>query len=190
MFSLIHSFFEWKNNSRCFEFQLCIQNGDIQAVKNYISEGIDINCKTQHMGQTPLDSAVISGKYEMYKLLIDSGADKNIRNNYSQNGLHVAAYCGDLEMFKKLEPDYDLEERTVLGGTPMHLGAMYGKVNIVKYLTGKLDHNQVNYNNETPLDLCVRHSGDRETIDYLVGIDAKSGGNTYNKIINWFYIKK
>ena len=55
------------------------KEGNIAAVKQYLSDGSDVNAKDD-VGWTPLHSAVREGHKEITKLLITNGADVNAKD--------------------------------------------------------------------------------------------------------------
>ncbi|MDP6306878.1 MAG: ankyrin repeat domain-containing protein [Verrucomicrobiota bacterium] len=52
------------------------KNGDIEAVKQHLADGADVNAKTAD-GTTPLHNAAVYGHTEVAELLISNGADVN-----------------------------------------------------------------------------------------------------------------
>ena len=52
------------------------KNGDIEAVKQHLADGADVNAKTAD-GTTPLHNAAVYGHTEVAELLISNGADMN-----------------------------------------------------------------------------------------------------------------
>ena len=56
------------------------EDGNIEAVKQHIAAGTDVNAKDDQFGGTPLLAAAMKGHKEVAELLIDKGADVNARD--------------------------------------------------------------------------------------------------------------
>jgi ankyrin repeat protein len=66
-------------------------DGNIEAVKQAITDGADVNAKNR-IGWTPLHNAAFSGHKEIVELLIDAGADVNAKSgDAGVTPLHYAA---------------------------------------------------------------------------------------------------
>jgi uncharacterized protein len=65
---------------------------NVEAVKQHIAAGTNINEKDPFGGSSPLITASLFGKTDMAKLLIEAGADVNFQNNDESTALHVAAF--------------------------------------------------------------------------------------------------
>ena len=76
--------------------------GDLDAVKQHIAAGTDLNDKEPSLGSTPLISAAVFGKTEIARALIEGGADVNLQNNEGSTALHSAAFLCRLEIVEKL----------------------------------------------------------------------------------------
>ena len=50
-------------------------NGDIEAVKQCLAAGVDVNAKADFRGVTPLHDAASNGRKEVVELLLANGAD-------------------------------------------------------------------------------------------------------------------
>lgn len=75
---------------------------NMEAVKQHIAAGSDINVKDPFGGSSPLISAAVFGKTEMAKVLIDAGADLNFQNSDGSTALISAAFFCRPEIVKLL----------------------------------------------------------------------------------------
>jgi ankyrin repeat protein len=64
--------------------------GNIEAVKQHLAAGTDVNAKVKD-GSTPLHLAAVKGHKEIVELLIAKGADVNAKGNGEMTPLHIAA---------------------------------------------------------------------------------------------------
>ncbi|WP_252735640.1 ankyrin repeat domain-containing protein [Zobellia sp. B3R18] len=76
--------------------------GNLEAVKQHIEAGTNLNEKDALSGATPLISAITFDKTEITAALIDAGADLEIKNNDGSTALHVAAFFGRVELVQIL----------------------------------------------------------------------------------------
>ena len=65
------------------------EDGNIEAVKQHIAAGTDVNAKVKG-GWTPLYYAAVNGHKEVAELLIAKGADVNARDNGGETPLDTA----------------------------------------------------------------------------------------------------
>ena len=94
--------------------------GDLDAVKQHIAAGTDLNEKEPAVGSTPLISAAVFGKTEIAFALIEAGADVNLKNNEGSTALHSAAFLCRLEIVEKLlENGADKEMLNNYGSTAL-----------------------------------------------------------------------
>ena len=63
---------------------------NIEAVKQHLAAGADVDVKGGWLGGTPLHYAVGEGRNEIAKLLIAKGADVNAKGIYGTTPLHYA----------------------------------------------------------------------------------------------------
>lgn len=75
---------------------------NLDAVKQHIAAGTDLNTKDPFGGSSPLISAAVFGKTEAAKVLIDAGANVNFQNNDGSTALHTAAFFCRPEIVKML----------------------------------------------------------------------------------------
>ena len=67
-------------------------SGNLEAVKQHIRAGSDLNEPDPFGGSSPLITAAVFGKPEVAKALIDAGADINFQNNDKSTPLITAAF--------------------------------------------------------------------------------------------------
>jgi len=78
------------------------EDGNLQSVKNALSDGADINAKDKN-GVPVLMWAANNGHFEVVKLLLDRGADVNVkRTDIGTTALLVASLQGHTEVVKLL----------------------------------------------------------------------------------------
>ena len=93
--------------------------GDLPAMKRYIAEGADVNTPDDDLNMTPLAWSVTHGQTEATRLLIENGADVNMKDDNDSTPLHGAAVFGRSDIAKLLlENGAKLQVRNSDGGTP------------------------------------------------------------------------
>ncbi|MCG2417814.1 ankyrin repeat domain-containing protein [Aequorivita sp. F47161] len=101
------------------DIQTAIISGNIEAVRQHIEAGTDIDQKEAMSGATPLMTAITFNKPEIAKLLLAAGADLSIKNNDGSTALHNAAFFGRIEMVQMLiDAKADKTIRNNYGATP------------------------------------------------------------------------
>jgi len=73
------------------------KEGNIEAVKQHIAAGTDVNAKDE-FEWTPLHCAAYKGNSEIVELLIANGADVDAKDEYGRTPLHRAARYGFKEV--------------------------------------------------------------------------------------------
>ena len=96
--------------------------GNIEAVKQFLDSGTDVNAKDE-TGGTPLDEAAGWGRKDMVELLIAKGADVNAKfDDDGSTPLHLAAWKGHFETAELLiAADADVNAKMEDGDTPLDL---------------------------------------------------------------------
>ena len=100
-----------------------VRKGDIEAIKQHIAEGADVNAL--HLEMPPLTWAVMMGQTEAAELLLQHGADIKGRNRDGNTALHLAVFLGRAEIAELLlESGADVNTRNDDGATPTDLFAI------------------------------------------------------------------
>lgn len=84
------------------DIQAAILSDNIEAVKQHIEAGTDLNKKDAMSGSTPLITAASFGKIKIAQELIDAGVDLSAKNNDGATALHTAAFFGRVEIVQLL----------------------------------------------------------------------------------------
>ncbi len=84
------------------DIQAAIISNNLEAVRQHIASGTDIDAKDAFSGSTPLITAITFGKTDIAKALIDAGADLSLKNNDGSTALHCAAFFCRVESLQML----------------------------------------------------------------------------------------
>jgi len=95
--------------------------GNIEAIKQHLEAGTDLNAKEPSGGSTPLRIAATFDQAEAAELLIDKGANVNARGNDGGTALHAAAFLCRGEIVKLLlAKGVDIGAENVRGETALY----------------------------------------------------------------------
>ena len=78
------------------------RDGKIEAVKQHLEAGTDVNAKDDEWGMTPLFMAAGIGHKKIVELLLANGAEVNAKNDGGVTPLHNAAIQGHKEIVELL----------------------------------------------------------------------------------------
>ena len=114
------------------DFFAAARRGDAAAVKAFLDKGVDVNAKTQY-GATALSYASDKGHTEVVRLLLERGADPNVRDTfYGATPMSWAAPKGHVEVVRLL-----IEKGSKDKGEALKLGVDKGAVELVKAVLAK-----------------------------------------------------
>lgn len=100
------------------DLHTAVISDNMEAVKQHIAAGSDLNVRDPFGGSSPLISAAVFGKTEMAKVLIDAGVDLNFQNSDGSTALHTAAFFCRPEIVKLLlEKNVDRTIKNKYGAT-------------------------------------------------------------------------
>lgn len=80
---------------------LAALQGDLEAVRQHIDAGSDLNAKDAY-GSSPLTIAATFGRTEVARALLEAGADMRVGNNEGSMPLHIAAFFGHTQIVEAL----------------------------------------------------------------------------------------
>ncbi len=110
--------------------------GHLDVAEYLIGAGARINSPSENpMNVTPLHSAAAGGHASIVQLLLDHGADPNVRDQGGFTPLHAAAQNGDVESIHALLINgADAEAKTTEGKTPLDYARKSNKPEAVDLL--------------------------------------------------------
>lgn len=77
-------------------------NGNVEALKQHVAAGSDLNEPDSTSGSTPLITAATFDNREAVKVLIEGGADLNLQNREGSTPLHTASFLCRTEIVEML----------------------------------------------------------------------------------------
>ena len=155
-----------------------VRNGNIEAVKQHIAAGTDVNAKSR-FGETPLLYAASKDSEEFVELLIANGADVNPNISGGWNPLYSAALAGRKEIVELLiAKGADVNVKNKRDKIPLYAAARNDRKEIAELLLAKgadvnAEINDSNSFGKTPLDVAIQFR-QTATADIL----RKHGGKT------------
>lgn len=108
-----------KNKAPQIDLNMAVLSNNLEAVKQHVKVGTDLNKKEAMSGSTPLNTAASFGKNEIAKVLIEAGADLSVTNNDGGTALHSAAFFCRVEIVQMLiDAKADKSLKNNFGATP------------------------------------------------------------------------
>ena len=114
------------------------RTGDLDGIKRYLSEGADINELSPETNISALSWATMMGETKATKLLIESGADLNVRQEDGGTPLHIAVALGRAEIAELLITEgADVNAKNRRGDVPA--SALHIPWGMLKFMVGMFD---------------------------------------------------
>ena len=116
-----------------------VSEGNVDVVKMYLADGLDLNLKYEQWNSTTLlHRAVAADQEETVKLLIDNGADINAKDINSNAPLSLTGIHGNVSVADLLvSGGADLNYKGFGGWTSLHIAAFEGHMHLVNYLVSR-----------------------------------------------------
>jgi len=149
--------------------------GNIEAVKQHLAKGVDINARDKEGSMPPLSWAALSDQTKMAGFLIQRGADINIKHQDGGTALHNAAFLGRYKTAELLiQKGADVNARMNNGATAMDvLKADWETTQfIAQLLQIQVDREKVKAGRGKIAKL-LRHFPDQGEIDLLRWIETR-----------------
>ena len=171
------------NDSPIITLQAACRDGDAQAVKVALCQGVSVQHRDEHNENTPLHTACENGQTQIASLLIQLGAEVDTLNKDGVTPLHLACEFGHKETAELiLRRGSKMDTQDTAGVTPLRWACQRGDTATAGLLTEHgADINAArNSDGSTPLHLACQ-SGHKDVAALLVergaGIDKanKSG---------------
>ncbi len=132
--ALIIEYFEYPHK----QFIKAARQGRIEVIQNYLERGLNIDRGGLHNGITALHVAVDNGNRTVVDLLIERGANLDVRDDRNFTPLHKAIFREDLWMVKRLiNSGADINFQGWYCDSPLHLASSKGNVQIVEFLIAR-----------------------------------------------------
>ncbi|KAJ7549701.1 hypothetical protein O6H91_07G063600 [Diphasiastrum complanatum] len=151
-----------------------VSTGSMESVREVLEREVDVDSVDEQQGKTAMHVAIANRRPEMVQLLLEFGANKEIKNNNGQTALQEAVLLQDsLSAELLLAKGADTEAKNPAGCTALHSAVTEGNLNIVFILLNYgADVNAILEDGRTPLHLAAAN-GDKDCVRLLMDRDAK-----------------
>ena len=155
--------------------QIATRTGNIEAVKQHIAAGTDVNAEGGFNERKPLHLAAYEGHKQIAELLISKGADVNAKDKSGWTPLALATIysVGHKEIVELLIAEgADVNVKGDRDATPLHGAASRGHKQIAELLIAKgADVNAKAFGDATPLFYAIS-GGQKEIAELLIAKGA------------------
>ncbi|MHC4155523.1 MAG: ankyrin repeat domain-containing protein [Planctomycetota bacterium] len=155
------------------DFHKAVTNGDLETAQTLLDEQPTLVNSNNGDNEPPLLKALNGRQTDMVVLLVDRGADFDIKDNRGFTPLHCAAQSGQTEIAELLiARGASVEVTDRIGHTPLHTAAEGGQHDIVVLLLAqRANVNAENRMGRTPLHVAAK-TGHTDVVDILIAQGA------------------
>ena len=113
-------------------------NENEEIIDYFIKKGIDINTASR-VGETPLLTASRNPNINVFKRLLEAGADINVKDNENIDALGYAAAFNPNPQFIKflLDNGFDLHKKNIIGRDAVFAATRNENIDVIKYLVSR-----------------------------------------------------
>ncbi len=151
-----------------------VKKGDLEKVKTLLKEVPTLLNLKGHYNRTPVMTAAFARQKDVFKYLVEQGADLNAGDQEGLRPIHYAAFMGDpalMALVISKGADVDTANN-VVGAAPIHIAARGGNAPMIKLLGSKGVNLEIkNKDGLSPLLMSV-NSGNIETVRLLSDLGA------------------
>jgi len=152
--------------------------GDVELGKKTIASGASVNARYDFYA-TALHFAISKGYGDFAKMLLDKGAEVDIKDSQGATLLHVAVISKDIDMlnivmdaYRKNGLELDVDIKDNLGNTPLHNAIREDNDDVIQALAAMgAELNAENHAGYVPLSVAVAEN-DPKQAGLLVGLGA------------------
>lgn len=176
-----------ENYDRRTALHVACCEGNLEVVRYLLQNGAAVHIRDRY-DRTPLMDAILNDNYEIIRLLLKCGAHLTGSIRAIGESLCSAAARNLLHRLESYRiAGADLSQGDPSGRTALHVAAMYGNLDVVRYLVKNYaEVNAVDYLGLTPLDYAVKVNA-QAVIDFLLEKDAKRGEDMELSILPDFH---
>jgi ankyrin repeat protein len=95
-------------------FEMAITYNNHKMIELYMKNGIDVNSTKRKSGFTPLMCAACYGRYDVAKILLENGADKDVTDTRGLSAVDFARKTNKKSILKLFDYDESSEKNTVI----------------------------------------------------------------------------
>lgn len=163
----------WSSNPEVFSSLLFVTRAnDVEALTELIKHQ-DLNLdERDEAGFSAAMAAAAGGNVEIFRLLVNAGADVEAQNNYGETAISLAKANQKRDAFAEILSAHAYTIKSV-GSSALHRAARLGNIDMAQELVNNgVDVNLLDSDGNSPLMVAAR-SGDGSMCEVLISLGAK-----------------